>query len=105
MPKNEVQQKTKWPVAGQQIAWHHANRISKWPGDPLVPQQPLSSPNHRSELGARENPLLAQEMLYDKVQGFYSVLHESMNGTDGLMYCPTRSVSNMMDWIKRETHL
>ncbi|CAK9006456.1 unnamed protein product [Durusdinium trenchii] len=45
------------------------------------------------------------EMLYDKVQGFYSVLHESMNGTDGLMYCPTRSVSNMMECLRLATCL
>lgn len=39
----------------------------------------------------------AQEMLYDKAAGFYSVLHESMAGTDGLRFCPTRSEGNIME--------
>lgn len=39
----------------------------------------------------------AKEMLYDKAAGFYSVLHESMAGTDGIRFCPTRSEANFME--------
>jgi len=42
--------------------------------------------------GILENDL---EMLFDKVSGYFTVLHASMEGQDGPTYCPTRSLRHI----------
>lgn len=42
-----------------------------------------------------------EELLYDKVSGFFTVLHESMEGQDGPRYCPRHSMKHIKDWLRR----
>ena len=38
------------------------------------------------------------ELLYDKVDGFYTILHQHM-GTDGPLYCPKRHAGTIRECI------
>eukprot|EP00439_Symbiodinium_sp_Y106_P045219 s3397_g5.t1 len=46
--------------------------------------------------GMLENDM---EMLFDKVSGFFNVLHASMEGQDGPTYCPTRSLRHIKECL------
>lgn len=96
-PKKEPKQRPTGPVAELAIALPIVLvNLSNFSGQ-ITNHRPLS---HHYVFGNISADL---EMLYDKAAGFYSVLHESMAGTDGLRFCPTRSEGNIMECIRLAT--
>lgn len=62
----------------------------------LINGQKADSENITYKFG---NPKDDEELLYDKVSGFFTVLHESMEGQDGPRYCPRHSMKHIKECL------
>lgn len=62
----------------------------------LINGQAADSENITYKFG---NPKDDEELLYDKVSGFFTVLHESMEGQDGPRYCPRHSLKHIKECV------